>query len=158
VTTSGPSLHPAVRACVFAVGGERLATDVRHTREVVVLAERTPVPRAPAHVLGVANLRGSVVPIVDIGQALGLPVRSASEGERTIVVEDAGIQIAVPADEILGLEFFDDVQPPGEATSGPYAAVAAGRLKRADGSVATLLDVPRLIDTVRVGPSTRSAV
>ena len=66
MTTPVASLSQPIRACVFAFGGAELAADIRHTREVVVLPDRTPVPRAPAHVLGVANLRGSVVPIVVI--------------------------------------------------------------------------------------------
>jgi chemotaxis signal transduction protein len=143
-----------VRACVFAFGGEHLAADIRHTREVVVLPDRTPVPRAPTHILGVANLRGSIVPIVDVSPLLGLPLRPASEGLRMIVLEDAGVQIAIPTDEVLGLEAFEGVLPADTATPGPFAELAVGLLKRGD-ETATLLDVPKLIESVRAGPPSR---
>jgi purine-binding chemotaxis protein CheW len=154
MTTPGPSLVKPMRACVFALAGEQFAADLRHIREVVILADRTTVPRAPAYVLGVANLRGNVVPIVDIGPLLGLPPHTASETLRTIVLEDAGTQIAVPTDEVLGLESFEDVLPAGEATPGPCAELAVGLLRRGDG-IATLLDVPKLVKAVHAGPPSR---
>jgi purine-binding chemotaxis protein CheW len=156
VTAPGPSLSQPVRACVFAVAGEQLATDIRHTREVVVLTDRTTVPRAPAHVMGVANLRGSVVPIVDIGPLLGLPPHAPRDALRTIVLEDSGVQIAVPTDDVLGLESFDAVMPGDEGTAKPRAELTLGRLRRA-GGVATLLDVPKLIEAAGAGASGRPA-
>jgi len=155
VTSAVPAASPPVRACVFALAGQQLAVDIRHTREVVVLPDRTRVPGAPPHVLGVANLRGQVVPIVDVSHVLALPSRPAAETARTVVLEGAGIQIAIPTDEVLGLETFDDVLPVDETARGPLDALAVGRLKRADG-LATLLDVSRLVEAVRVGPPTRS--
>jgi len=142
---------------VFTLAGQQLAADIRHTREVVVLPDRTAVPGAPAHVLGVANLRGYVVPIVDIGHLLGLPPRPPSEAPKTpktIVLEDAGVQIAVATDEVLGLESFDDVLPVGELGGRPHGELVLGLLRRGDG-VAALLDVPRLVAAVRVGPPSR---
>ena len=55
MTTPAPGLPQPVRACVFALAGQRLAADIRHTREVVVLADRTAVPRAPAYVMASAD-------------------------------------------------------------------------------------------------------
>jgi purine-binding chemotaxis protein CheW len=140
--------------CVFALAGERFAADIRDTREVVVLADRTTVPRAPAYVLGVANLRGHVVPVVDLGQVLGLPARPADASLRTIVLEHGGIQIAVPADEVLGLESFDNIVPRDDSSPSPHGELALGFLRRSDG-LATLLDVPRLVGAVRVGGPAR---
>ena len=157
MTTPVSDPHQPVRACVFVLAGQQLAADIRHTREVVVLPDRTAVPGAPAHVLGVANLRGCVVPIVDIRHLLDLPPRPASEAPKTpktLVLEDAGVQIAVATDEVLGLESFDDVLPTAEMARTPHGELALGLLRRGDG-VATLLDVPRLIEAVRVRPPSR---
>jgi purine-binding chemotaxis protein CheW len=154
---------------VFTVAGRQLAADIRHTREVVVLPDRTPVPRAPAHVLGVANLRGHIVPILDIRHLLGLPPCPPGEAPRTprtIILEGAGAQIAIAMDEVLGLESFDEVLPAAPAVSatpaaplapvaeGPVTVPALGLLKRGDG-MATLLDVPSLVEAVRVRPPSR---
>ena len=145
---------------MFTVAGRPLAADIRHTREVVVLPDRTPVPRAPAHVLGVANLRGYIVPIVDIRHLLGLPPRPPSEASRTprtIILEGDGAQIAIATDEVLGLESFDEVlpaDPAADVAEGSDAAPALGLLRRGDGMV-TLLDVPGLVEAVRVRPPSR---
>lgn len=157
MTSAVPIPSPSLRACVFALAGQQLAADIRHTREVVVLPDRTAVPGAPPHVLGVANLRGHVVPIVDISHLLDLPARPPSEAARTVVLEGAGIHLAIPTDEVLGLESFDDVLPADEEDRRPIGALALGRLRRPDG-VATLLDVSRLVEAVRVGPPSRSDV
>jgi chemotaxis signal transduction protein len=154
VASPVPAASSPVRACVFALAGQQLAADIRHTREVVVLPDRTRVPGAPPHVLGVANLRGHVVPIVDVSHLLDLPARPATESARTVVLEDAGIQIAIPTDEVLGLETFDDVLPVDEGDRRPVGALALGRIAR-PGGLATLLDVSRLVEAVRVGPPTR---
>jgi chemotaxis signal transduction protein len=154
---------------VFTVAGRQLAADIRHTREVVALPDRTPVPRAPAHVLGVANLRGYIVPIVDIRHLLGSPAGPPSEAARTprtIVLEGDGAQSAIAMDEVLGLESFDEVlpgppaasstpgAPPVDAANGPVSVPALGLLKRGD-AMATLLDVPALVEAVRVRPPSR---
>jgi purine-binding chemotaxis protein CheW len=153
---AGPGPAP-LRACVFALAGQQLAADIRHTREVVVFPERTVVPLAPAHVVGVANLRGQVVPIVDIRPLLGLPGGVPEAAPRTIVLEDAGVQVAVVTDGVLGLEAFDEVLPAGEMTARTCGELALGLLRRGE-DVATLLDVPRLVATLRVVPSARLPV
>src|SRR5712664_4176329 len=76
-----PDASPALRACLFALSGARFAVDVRSAREVAVFDDLTAVPRAPRLLLGVANLRGTVVPIVDVGPLLDLPeLRPARDG------------------------------------------------------------------------------
>jgi purine-binding chemotaxis protein CheW len=62
------------RACVVLLGGRPFAVDVTDAREVVVLETTTPVPGAPAAVIGVMNLRGNVLPVVEARPLLGLPV------------------------------------------------------------------------------------
>jgi chemotaxis signal transduction protein len=155
VTSAVPAELLPVRACVFALAGRQLAVDIRHTREVVVLPDRTRVPGAPPHILGVANLRGHVVPIVDMAHVLGLPGRPSTETDRTVVLDGAGVQVAVPTDEVLGLETFDEILSPAEEPHRPLEALAIGRVRRADG-FATLIDVSRLVAAVRVGPPSRS--
>src|SRR5262245_22532170 len=100
---------PALRACLFTVSGVRFAVDVRSAREVALFEELTPVPRAPRHLVGVANLRGTVVPIVDVGPLLGLPALRAPRSVRTLVLRDGPLLAAMVVDAVLGLEPFDAV-------------------------------------------------
>ena len=121
-----PETPPALRACLFAVSGSRFAVDVRSAREVAVFDEITVVPRAPRQLLGVANLRGTVVPIVDAGPLLGLPELRSARSVRTLVLRDGALLAAVAVDNVLGLEPFDDVLPATDpAAPRDHAGAAA---------------------------------
>jgi purine-binding chemotaxis protein CheW len=83
------------------VGAGRYAFDVRHVREVEDRQPMTPVPGAPAGVLGVCNLRGGVLPVVQINDLLG----QEPDGGRFLVVADVdGMVAGVTVDEIYGVE------------------------------------------------------
>ncbi len=139
-----------VRACLFVLAGERFAIEVRDAREVVVVEEFTIVPRAPAYLVGVANLRGFILPIVDVRPLLGLPARAVGRGSRVLVVDPGSGQVGIAIDAILGLEAFDEVVPFGEAARRAYGEFGVGLVRRGDGPV-TLLDVGKVLDALKRG-------
>jgi purine-binding chemotaxis protein CheW len=151
-----PETPPALRACLFALAGLRFAVDVRNTREVAVFDEITAMPRAPRHLLGVANLRGTVLPITDIRALLGLPEPRPARSARTLVLRDGALMAAVVVDTVLGLEPFDEIVP----VDSPIAARARGPRQFVAGWIAwagetlPLLDVPRVLAALR--PTTRA--
>jgi purine-binding chemotaxis protein CheW len=153
VLPSRPEAAPALRACLFALAGSRFAVDVRSAREVAVFDDITGVPRAPRHLIGIANLRGTVMPIVDVRDVLGLPESRPARSVRTLVLRDGPLQAAVVVDTVLGLEPFDEVLPPDAPSAarirGPRAFVS-GWLEWA-GETLALLDVPRVLAALRVG-------
>lgn len=132
------------RACLVQLEGTRFAVEVRYAREVVVFDEVTMVPLAPPHLLGVVNLRGSVMPLVDIRPFLGIEAPRAVRESRALVVEHASTQAALLIDEVHGLEPLDGLAPAGEDADGDFSA---GRLEREDGAVA-LLDVGRILSSL----------
>jgi purine-binding chemotaxis protein CheW len=73
----------------FAVGDQDFGTDIRSVREVIRPREITPLPRASASLKGVINLRGDVIPIVDLREKLGLPA-AADTGEMRVIVMELG--------------------------------------------------------------------
>lgn len=128
---SATLLHapPTPRACVFTIGSRAFALPVPNVRAVVDFEEWTRVPLAPPHVLGVANLRGEVVPLVDARGVLGVPSGPRGRRLRTVVVAAGDARAAVVVDEVLGLERLDGVQ------AGPRPAA--------------LLDAATLLETLR---------
>ena len=146
-----PETPPALRACLFALSGSRFAVDVRGAREVAAFDELTVVPRAPRQLLGVANLRGTVIPIADVGPLLGLPELRPGRSVRTLVLRDGALLAAIAVDDVLGLEPFDDVLPAAAPAAprehGPHRLVA-GWLTWA-GETLALLDVPRILTVLR---------
>ena len=73
---------PARRACLVRLGGRSFAVEVVEAREVVVLDAITPVPGAPAPLVGVMNLRGTALPVIEARPLLGLPVRGGAARAR----------------------------------------------------------------------------
>ena len=145
--TAAVTERPATRrACIVMLGGRAFAVDVADAREVVVVDATTPVPGAPASVLGVMNLRGSVLPVVEVRPLLELPVRPVAGRPRALVLADGSHRAAILIERVLGLSAFDTVRP----LSGPGpAALVVGELVDEAGERAAVLDARALLAAVR---------
>jgi purine-binding chemotaxis protein CheW len=146
-----PETPPALRACLISLAGSAFGVDVRSAREVAVFDEITPLPRAPRHLIGVANLRGTILPIMDIRGALGLPEGRPPRSVRTLVVRDGSLVVAAVVDSVLGLEPFDAILPPDSPSASRVRAprqFVAGWITWA-GEAVPVLDVRRLLAVLR---------
>lgn len=148
MTTSLLDTSAVVRACVVTLGGEPFALDVTNVREVVIFDEFTVVPLAPPHVIGLANLRGEVMPLVDAHALLGRPARRPGRAYRTLVVAADGLEAALVIDGVLSLEAFVEIVPADEAGGRTGQPWALGFLKH-DDRLVPLLDVVRLLNALR---------
>ncbi len=81
---TGAGVHQFLR---FALGAERYAVRIDAVREILEVARMTPLPLMPRFVLGVMNLRGAVVPVVDLGARLGLPPANVSRRSCVVIVD-----------------------------------------------------------------------
>ena len=148
MTTSLLDTSVAVRACVFALAGQPFAIDVTQVREVAIFEEWTTVPLAPAHLIGVANLRGDVVPIVDARAALGLAASRGGRKVPTLIVEAEGFEVALVIDGEVSLEAFGGIVTLDESSPQPHAQWALGFLPDGERLV-PLLDPGRLLRALR---------
>lgn len=91
VETANPAIEKdAVNLSLFltfTIEDELLALDVSHVREVLDLCQITRVPRTPDYLRGVINLRGSVIPVVDLRLRFGLKENQATIDSRIVVIE-----------------------------------------------------------------------
>jgi purine-binding chemotaxis protein CheW len=138
----------------FNLGTEAYAIDVWHAREIVDAPELSRLPNAPAWIPGVMNLRGRVVPVVDLKRKFGLSSDVAAKGRGYVIVvelphEDGVITVGVAADSVI--EVFDladpDLTPPprfGERFSRAYLR---GMARRPRGLVAVMDAEKVLADT-----------
>ena len=102
----------------FSLGDELFGVEVTRTREILSLTPITRVPQTPDYLLGVINLRGQVVPVVDMRLKLGLPAGEDTEETCIIVVEvqvgEDSIVVGALADavrEVLEVR-NDQIEPP----------------------------------------------
>lgn len=84
----------------FRLEGEKYGIDVMLVREVLRESEIAPVPGAPHYVLGIINLRGNVVPVIDTRRRFGLPPREMDEDARIIIVELAEQWVGMVVDAV----------------------------------------------------------
>ena len=81
----------------FALGQERYALRIDAVREILEVARMTPLPLMPSFVRGVMNLRGAVVPVVDLGTRLGLPPTTVGRRTCVVIVDTAPVSASARA-------------------------------------------------------------
>ena len=98
------------RGVGYRVGKRRLASGFDEVVEILGMPPVTPVPGAQPWMLGVANIRGNLLPIVDLKQFLEGERTVLHEGQRVLVVRQAGGNVAVTIDELFGQRSFVEEQ------------------------------------------------
>ena len=142
MTGRDPAPSSTVELCAFRVGDEEYVIDLRRIREIVQPLPVTPVPRAPECVDGVVDLRGEVVPLVDVRRRLGLPPRSSGARPKVLIVNLAGRTLALLVDgvsEVVRIPRSAIGPPPALLASGGqrlFLGVCAGRPERSPASSA----------------------
>ena len=95
------SVHVRLR-----VGDEVYAMPVEHVLEIAELGEVTPVPGSQASILGVRNLRGQILPIVDLASVFG--IRGSGNPKRVLVAEANGQRAGFAIDDVSDIEQLPD--------------------------------------------------
>lgn len=138
----------AIRVCLLQVAGEHLAVDLRHVQEVFEVEGVTPVPGMPPALLGVTNLRGLVMPVVDLRLVVGLPT-SGPQPRIAVVLRHGGQQAAVLVDELpelLSARQEDLLPAPSRDAGAPRTFLCA--LLRTDRRMSGVVAVPDLLASV----------
>jgi purine-binding chemotaxis protein CheW len=87
----------------FSLGKENYGIETRFVEEVAPIGELTPLPGSPQFVLGVVNVRGQVLSVIDIRILLDLPQRGRGEQDRVIVLRHRGMEFGILGNAILGV-------------------------------------------------------
>ena len=111
------------RGVGYRVGQRRLVSGFEDVVEIVPLPPTTPVPGAQPWLLGIGNLRGNLFPVIDLKHFLEGERTVLHEGQRVLVVRQAGGDVALTIDELYGQRSFTDEQDiePGSLAEGRYA-------------------------------------
>jgi purine-binding chemotaxis protein CheW len=161
---TSPTQHgsPAGKYLTFALGGEEYGVPVLKVREIIKMMDITAVPQVPPHVKGVINLRGKVIPVVDLRLKFAFPGQDYSE-RTCIVVADVDLSggttlmgIVVDAVcEVLSIA-ADEIQPTPDFGGQISADYLSGMAKVKDG-VRILLDLDLVLRADIASPTAACA-
>lgn len=141
----------AIRWVTFHMGEETYGINVMQVQEVLRYTEIAPVPGAPDYVLGIINLRGNVVTVIDTRARFGLPPREVDDATRIVIIEgDAGgakgqvVGILVDrVSEVMDLP-MSAVEPAPNVGSDEGARFIQGVASR-EGRLLILVDLNKLL-------------
>jgi purine-binding chemotaxis protein CheW len=130
----------------FLLRGQIYAVSIGAIREINRVGEITPVPQAPSFVSGVINLRGKVIPVVDLRLKFGLPFTDFTRETCIVVIEVEHGQVGIIVDSVSGVvDFLDNqIEPPpylGDTKSGNQFIRGMGKIEGANGKVCVILDI-----------------
>ena len=136
---------PPLQLVSFRLAEEEYAFDILTVREVNRMMEITHVPRAPGFIEGVVNLRGNVIPVIDLRKRFGLPEREPDKSTRIVVCDVDSRVVGFIVDtvtEVLRIH-ADTVEPPGDI-AGIDAEYIRG-VGKIEERLLILLDVSRVL-------------
>jgi purine-binding chemotaxis protein CheW len=147
---------PTQQYLSFILGGEEYATDILRVQEIKGWDTVTRVPYSANYVLGVINLRGAIVPVIDLRVRFGLEHAAFDSATVIIVVHVAGERgeriVGVVVDAVSDVYNFasENIKPPPDAL-GPVDNMFVIGLANLDGKLVILLDIERLVVTSVIG-------
>ncbi len=120
----------------FSIGNEEYGIPVMQVQEINRLTDITSVPRSPEFIDGVTNLRGSVIPVINIRSFFGMPKKDRDDRTRVIIVDLGGVKTGLCVDqvnEVLRVSRTNVVATPALITSSGANKYMDGVLKLQDG-------------------------
>jgi purine-binding chemotaxis protein CheW len=140
----------------FSLGEEKFAIPVDHVQEVVEFGQVTKVPNAPEYMLGIINLRGRVLPLLDTKLKLGLTATARTQRSRIMVLdiqtqEDKSIQIGAVVDiarEVIEITDTDIQEAPefeNLKTSAPITGIVNNH-----GDITMIMDIAKVFSVSEV--------
>jgi purine-binding chemotaxis protein CheW len=130
----------------FYLAGEEYGLEILKVREIIGMLPITRVPRTAHHILGVINLRGKVIPVIDLRLKFGLPSVEHTEETCTIVVQAHGIVMGIVVDkvsEVLDISAADIENTPSFGMEVRTEYILG--IGKAQGRVRILLDIDKVL-------------
>jgi purine-binding chemotaxis protein CheW len=92
----------AIEVIEFVLAYETYGVESSHVREIYPLKELTPLPCTPPHVLGIINVRGQILSIVDIRKFFDIPEKGLTDLNKVIILRSEAMEFGILADQIVG--------------------------------------------------------
>ena len=130
----------------FRLASEEYGIEITKVQEIILMGEITRVPQTPEYIMGLINLRSTVIPIVDLRLRFGLPQEQTSDETRIMVVNVAGKTIGIIVDavsEVLRIS-QEQIAPPPPTVAGLGREYLTGLVKL-EKRLLILLDIDKIL-------------
>lgn len=156
--TGARTVGEQLQLVTFGLGDEEFGVDILAVREINRMMELTRVPQSPPEVEGVINLRGKIIPVLDLRKRFGLVGREQNEQSRIIVVEVHGRVLGFIVDRVHEVLRIDRsiVEPAPSMVCSIDSDFIAG-VGKLDDRLLILLDLDKLFDANAAEAATRAA-
>ncbi len=130
----------------FVLAREEYGLEILKVREIIGMMEITAIPRTPDFVKGVINLRGKVIPVIDLRRKFEMPAADATDQTCVIVVDVGAVEMGIIVDkvsEVLAIA-AEDIEPPPSFGVAVDTDFILG-MGKANDRVTILLDISRVL-------------
>jgi purine-binding chemotaxis protein CheW len=152
--SAGRDAQSAAMVC-FALGEGSYAVRAEYAKEIVQVPHLTPIPCAPAHVVGAVNIRGAIIVVVSVAELLGFRARGVGPPDpRIVVTEVLGTIVGLLVDRVVGIYEVEGsvVAPPFAQLESQPASCIEGEFDHA-GQVICLIDAAAVVRTLDQAPA-----
>lgn len=140
-----------VQMVAFKLEKEEFAVDIQQVREVLKMTQVTPLPQSAYYIEGVINLRGEVIPVVDLRKRFELAGEARNEQTRIIIVEIKGNDVGLIVDSVTEVLRFlsTSIQAPPTRIAGTRADLIKG-VGKIDNRLLIILDLEKILTTEEI--------
>lgn len=137
-----------IKTIVFSIGSEEYGIEVDHVKTIERMLPMTRVPKTPAFVKGVVNLRGVVVPVIHLASRFGLPETEPTEHSRIVMVSVGELEVGFivdAANDVIDVD-PDQIEAPPEVVGGIRAKYLRGIAKVGADRLLVMLNLSEVLN------------
>ena len=145
-----------IKFLFISVGGIEYGIDIKLVQEIIVMPTISPIPSAKPFCKGVINIRGTIVPVIDIRVKLGLDAAEYDEQTCVVVVSISGQRIGVVVDrvkDVAEIPLEDILDSPARAMSSVGKRCVSSKIAKMNGKVKQIIDMDQVLDLVPTADS-----
>jgi purine-binding chemotaxis protein CheW len=137
-----------IQVACFRLKDDLYAVDIMRIKEIIRPQKLTPLPQAPSFIDGIINLRGAVIPVVDMRKRFGMPARELTASTRLLIVRLSSQTLGLVVDDVTEVITVPvkEIKPPPVVSAGLIANYLLGVCLSGENMV-MLLDIDRLLST-----------
>jgi purine-binding chemotaxis protein CheW len=140
-------MNPSHQLVIFTLDEQRYALDPSVVERVVRMVEVTPLPKTSEFILGVINLQGQIIPVLNLRKWLCLPEREVNLSDQLIIVGPSSRRMALRVDTVIGVIESPEQEIITAEKILPYMEYVKGMVKLEEGMVIILHNLDKLLSS-----------